>query len=212
MLSRRRGPQRSAHTLRRRHISLADRPHERDPASSPYVRALTLDHTPRLILGTMAECCCPEASAAGEPVACSVCQTVSKPVDTLTVKALLTVSALTQFAPAEYRFCPSAGCNVVYFSKCGPTFSKRDVRAPVWQKEPVGRRTVCYCFGESEGDIAEEIERTGESLAVCRVRAHIAAGRCACEVRNPKGTCCLGDVTTAVERMQQIARTGAMQR
>ena len=35
-------------------------------------------------------------------------------------------------------------------------------------------------------------------LAVDRVRAHIAAGRCACEIRNPKGTCCLGDVIAAV--------------
>jgi len=157
----------------------------------------------------MAECCCPEPSTAGEAVVCRVCQTLSKPVDSLTVKALLTESALSVFDPGDYRFCPSAGCDVVYFAEGGPTFSKRDVRAAVWQKEPVGRRTVCYCFGENEGDIAEEIERTGESLAVTRVRAHIAAGRCACEVRNPRGACCLADVTAAVERMRQIAQKGA---
>ena len=40
--------------------------------------------------------------------------------------------------------------------------------------------------------------------AVERVRAHISAGRCACEVRNPRGACCLGDVTNAVEYLRQL--------
>src|SRR5881396_1130781 len=104
----------------------------------------------------MAECCCPEPSIAhaGGPVTCTECRTASKPVDSLTVKALLTDSALSRFEPAEYRFCPNSSCDVVYFAQPAPTFLKKDVRVPVWQKEPVGRRTVCYCFGENEADIA----------------------------------------------------------
>jgi hypothetical protein len=43
------------------------------------------------------------------------------------------------------------------------------------------------------------------SHAVQRVREHISAGRCGCEVRNPRGVCCLGDVTEAVKRMQSNA-------
>jgi hypothetical protein len=74
----------------------------------------------------------------------------------------------------------------------------------VWQKELPGARTFCYCFGENEADIAREIVRTGQSAAVQRVRAHIAGKRCACEVRNPRGTCCLGDLMAAVERLQQV--------
>ena len=158
----------------------------------------------------MAECCCPEPSTAGEPVACRACQTASTPVDALTVKALLTESALSRFEPAVYRFCPDASCDVVYFAKDTPTFSKWDVRVSAWQKEPVGRRTVCYCFGENEADIADEIDRTGDSLAVHRIRTHIAAGRCACDVRNPRGACCLGDVTAAVERMRQMRLKGPL--
>ena len=71
---------------------------------------------------------------------------------------------------------------------------------PVWQKEPPGRRTICYCFDETESAIARELRDTVHSDAVERVRAHIAARRCACEVRNPRGACCLGDVIAAVER------------
>jgi hypothetical protein len=61
---------------------------------------------------------------------------------------------------------------------------------------------LCYCFGESEASIRDEIAETGRSTAVERIRAHIAAGRCACELRNPRGACCLGDVIAAVARAE----------
>lgn len=179
--------------------------------SSKQGTAGTLDSGPHFTVDTrdVAECCCPKPSIVGEPVACPTCQAASKPVDSLTVKALLTESALIRFDPATYRFCPNAHCDVVYFAEHARTFKTLDVRVPVWHKEPVGRRTVCYCFGENETDMADEIDRTGESLAVARVRTHIAAGRCACEVRNPKGACCLGDVTAAVEQVKHLRVNGA---
>lgn len=122
-------------------------------------------------------------------------------VDVLTVKALLTEAALQQFTPTDYRFCPDAACPVVYFGANGQRFTITDVRVGVWQKQPFGNRTVCYCFGENEAGILREIEQRGASAAVQRVRDHIAAGRCACEVRNPRGACCLGDLTAAVQRV-----------
>ena len=153
----------------------------------------------------MAECCCsvPSTADASRPKVCGGCRTAGKPVDSPTVKALLTETALSRFDPAEYRFCPDAHCDVVYFAEGVRAFRTADVRIPVWQKESAGHRTICYCFAENEGNIAEEVNQTGHSLAVDRVREHIAAGRCACEVRNPKGACCLGDVIAAVERMRK---------
>ena len=90
-------------------------------------------------------------------------------------------------------------CEIVYFTS-SDTFTVHDVRVPIWQKESVGARIVCYCFGENEADIRREIVEQGASLAVERVREHIAAGRCACELRNPRGVCCLGDLVAAVNR------------
>lgn len=161
---------------------------------------------------TMSDRCCPGLVAAEgeEPMACVLCGTTGNRVDSLTVKALLTESALSRFEPAEYRFCSDSNCNIVYFTESGRAFSKADLRVPVWHKELAGRRTICYCFGESEAGIADEIDRTGRSTAVERVRAHIAADRCACEVRNPRGACCLGDVTAAVERRRQFHLKAAL--
>ena len=116
------------------------------------------------------------------------------------MKALLSETALRRFKHGVYRFCADASCDVVYFDGAGETFTTADLRVPVWQKQASGARTICYCFGENETDIKAEIARTGRSKAEARVRAHIQAGRCACEVRNPKGACCLGDVMQAVKR------------
>src|SRR5215510_5175836 len=149
----------------------------------------------------MADCCCSEPRSDGRAASCTECGTAGRPVESVTVKSMLTTAALARYEHHAYRFCPDERCPVVYFGDDGTVFKTSDVRERVWQKEPPGRRTVCYCFGENEADIAAEIERRGRSDAVQRVRTHIAAGRCACEIRNPQGACCLGDVTAAVERL-----------
>jgi hypothetical protein len=69
---------------------------------------------------------------------------------------------------------------------------------PVFQKEPAGKRTVCYCFDVTEPDVRREIHETGNSTAAERITDLVKAERCACEVRNPQGVCCLGNVTTVV--------------
>jgi len=152
----------------------------------------------------MANCCCPAPVDTHENGSvCPSSGTAGAPVDLITVKALLTENALSRLREVEHRFCPDPSCDVVYFNALGDCYRQRDVRIPVWQKEPFGARLVCYCFGETEATIYDEIEMTGRSRAVERVREHIAAKRCACEVRNPRGACCLGDLIAAVRRAEQ---------
>jgi len=123
-------------------------------------------------------------------------------VDLQTVKALLTEHALRRLEAAVFYFCARADCDHVYMAADGQVFTTADLRVPVWQKQLFGERQVCYCFGENEADIRRELEASGTSAAVERVRRHIGAKRCACDIRNPRGACCLGDVTAAVKRVQ----------
>ena len=155
--------------------------------------------------GDVANCCTPRAAPNGAVLVCPVSGTQGKPLEFQTVKALLTEAALRRIVTSSYRFCPEPACDVVYFDETGHTYVKTDVRVPVWQKEPFGERMICYCFGENETDIRREFETTGGSDAVERVRKHIEAGRCACEVRNPRGVCCLGDIGAAVARVRATA-------
>jgi Zinc binding domain len=142
---------------------------------------------------------------------CPVSGTAGTPVDLQTVKALLTTIALQRLETGAYRFCSAPDCDVVYFDDEGHTFSAEDVRVGVWQKQPEGDRVVCYCFGENESDMRSEIARHGRTRAVERVRAHIHAGRCACEVRNPRGACCLGDLNAAAKRLTASAATSQVE-
>jgi hypothetical protein len=155
----------------------------------------------------MSSCCCPGTIDEPSLSHCPVSGSAGSAVDVVTVKALLTERALRRLSRGAYRFCPDAGCDVVYFGADGQPFTTADVRVPVWQKLPFGDRPICYCFGESEATIRKEVAADGASMVIERVRAHIAAGRCACEVRNPRGACCLGDVSAAVKRVEESVGT-----
>jgi hypothetical protein len=140
----------------------------------------------------------------GEPGAraCETCTERGSPVQLQTVKALLTEVALRRVRLTRYRFCASPTCDTVYFGDAGDRFGTGDIRVPVWQKEPSGARLLCYCFGETESSIRAELLKQRRTDVVVRIREYIAAQRCACDLRNPRGVCCLGDVIAAVERIE----------
>lgn len=145
----------------------------------------------------MSDCCEANGDAPRQAV-CPVTGTTGTRVRLQTVKAILTEAGLRRLVPTSYYFCPEPACTVVYFSQHGEHYSTYDVRTSVWQKEPVGRRLLCYCFGENEQAMASEIAATGTSGALDRVKEHVRSGRCACDIRNPRGVCCLGDLKMAI--------------
>lgn len=124
-------------------------------------------------------------------------------VEIRTVKALLTESALTRLHCVGHRFCGTADCDVVYYDEGAGVYRRSEIRVRVWQKETYGERPICYCFGETEATIRGELQERHESTAIARVRQHIEACRCGCDVRNPRGVCCLGDLTLAVRRVRE---------
>jgi hypothetical protein len=134
---------------------------------------------------------------------CAACGERGAAIQLQTVKALLTEVALRRIRLTHYRFCGNPTCDIVYFGDAGDHFDTGDLRVPVWHKEPEGGRLLCYCFGETEAVIRSELAADGRTAVVGRIREHIAAQRCACDIRNPRGACCLGDVVAAVKRIEQ---------
>lgn len=135
--------------------------------------------------------------------ACPSCRQSATRVETSTVKALLSPEALARINLAGFYFCSSKMCDTVYFSDAGQVFRTVDLTVQVWQKQPAGDRTFCYCFGENESAMRAELELSGRIAAIERVRRHIAERRCACDIRNPRGACCLGDLSAAVRKLQE---------
>jgi hypothetical protein len=124
---------------------------------------------------------------------CPSCNGTGVPVERITLKALLTGDALRRGVPAQPRYCAARECSVVYFDVDGPVpFMEADVTVPVYAKHPDEPTVpVCYCFG-----VTVAAMRDPESARTLRdmVATEAKSAHCACEVRNPKGACCLSDV------------------
>lgn len=125
---------------------------------------------------------------------CPECEQKGKPVQGQTVKALLLVS-LREVRAVKYLFCRTPTCPVVYFSADGAqTFTTAQVRERVYQKEPDADDVfICYCFRRTAGEVRRAAPETPAAI-VDDVQTGIDAGQCACDLRNPQGSCCLGNV------------------
>ncbi|MCC6457955.1 MAG: hypothetical protein IT328_23575 [Caldilineaceae bacterium] len=132
---------------------------------------------------------------------CPVCGMKGKPVQGQTVKTLLSVS-LRAVQAVEYLFCKSRTCPVVYFSLNGEqTFTTAQIRERVYQKEPTsGDVLVCYCFRHSAGDI-RTASPAAHTAIIDDINTGISAGQCACDLRNPQGACCLGNVRVLIKEI-----------
>ncbi len=135
---------------------------------------------------------------------CPQCGGTGKPVSRITVEALLKPEFRERADGAPYGFCETPDCPVVYFARDGVQFTKDQIRVGLKEKEdPI---LVCYCFGVTERMIREEIMQTGRSTVSTRIRAEVKAGACRCEVENPSGRCCLGEVSRVERQAAQDLR------
>ncbi len=139
--------------------------------------------------------------------ACPTCGAQGKAVDARTLKALLAVP-LTEIRSVDYLFCRTTGCPTVYFTADGESrFTENSLRERVHQKRPEDDDVfVCYCFRHTPGSIRAELDQTGGTDVIEAVTAGIRAGKCACDIRNPQGSCCLGNVRAVVERLATARR------
>jgi hypothetical protein len=126
---------------------------------------------------------------------------------------MLTVRSLVRQLPlsmpvTQYYFCEAPDCDVVYFSvdPQAPIFRRADLLVRVGVKEESDPVPVCYCFGFTRKDIENEIAATGRSTMADRITAEVKAGNCACEVKNPSGKCCLGNVARVSQESIRAVR------
>ncbi len=162
-------------------------------------------------------CCCPpeagnavcdlpmqDVQRAGRTMnACPACDKIGKPVQGQTLKAMLSVS-LREVRGTQYLFCRTHTCPVVYFSADGEqTITVEHVRERVYQKDPEASEVpVCYCFHHTVGDLRTAPPATRATI-VEDINIGINAGQCACDLRNPQGSCCLGNVRSLIKQFEK---------
>lgn len=142
----------------------------------------------------MSSCC---ARPTGGSAPCPRCGMAGKAIAHITPESLLKpeLKALLR-SDLDYNFCANPTCPVAYFATNGTqVFEQAELSISIWQKCPGNEQVpVCYCFGHTPASIREEVEATGNSTVVAAITAKVKSGLCACEVNNPQGSCCLGNV------------------
>lgn len=137
---------------------------------------------------------------------CPVSGTPGTRTHLVTLKALLTGSALRRLDGKGYHFCPDPSCDVVYFDReADSIFGKDDLSVRVGLKETEAPIPLCYCFGFTVTDLVSDIAKRGETQIPASITAEVRARHCACEVRNPQGTCCISEVSRALREIRSHA-------
>jgi len=145
------------------------------------------------------DCCSVIETHQKDTVLCARCGEKGKPVSLATVGAMAkTETDAAKLSAREYQLCRNRDCPVVYYAE-EIQIEKSDLRVAVNFKERNYEGPVCYCFNHTVASIRAEIQTKGHSTAQEMITHEVKADRCACEVKNPAGTCCLGDIVRAVQ-------------
>ena len=144
------------------------------------------------------DCCSPQPKG---KEACPLCGKAAKGVLVKTLEHLLSVNAKAKLASFEgFHYCKTPTCEAVYFR--GDEVLKQDaLTVMVGLKGGANPATVCYCFEWTKEKIKAEIEATGKTTALEDIKAKMADPGCSCEILNPSGQCCLGDVGKVVREI-----------
>ncbi len=147
------------------------------------------------------DCCCSGVTTAEVSPQTDYCECgePGRIVAKQTVVHQLKNEKLQFVSDEEYRFCNSRDCDVVYYTRSGENFTVADLYELVTSKAAGDVRPLCYCFGFTEGDMRDEIAQTGETSIPAQVTQFIKEKLCACEIRNPSGSCCLGEINRTVK-------------
>lgn len=168
----------------------------------------------------MSDNCCSQPSAGSEvcelpsstvqrkshpETVCPECNQKGKVVQGQTIKALLSVS-LRSIQDTEYYFCRTQSCPVVYYTADGKSiFTTSQLRERVYQKEPNADDVfVCYCFRHTVTEIRNALPEARVSI-INDINTGIQSNQCACDLRNPQGSCCLGNVRGLMKQTEQAS-------
>jgi len=156
------------------------------------------------------DACClvTEKTPAPARADCPISQISSRKVQRKTLEHLLNPGKVAEMQNVQYYYCTAPDCCAVYFSNENvPYFTVEDVQVKVLAKDKGDEVNVCYCFNWTRGRIKQQIKETCKSSAALEIAREIKAGHCACDIKNPKGECCLGDVNSFVKAIMFMSQT-----
>ncbi|MEQ6353371.1 (2Fe-2S)-binding protein [Lysinibacillus sp. M3] len=149
----------------------------------------------------MGNCCSsPKKNSNANTIICPSCKNKAKNIQLITIKSMLKPSVLESINAMEnHYFCSTKGCHVVYFDTRNKEYTLSAIKISVHQKDDSLSTPVCYCFDWTKEKIKHNVETKLTPNPLEHIRENIKENRCGCEVNNPQGSCCLGNVTKYIK-------------
>lgn len=133
---------------------------------------------------------------------CPICKQKAKDVSIVTLSSMIKKKYQKELKSLNgFYFCKTSNCEVVYFK--GLEIIKQDMlNIEVGLKYWTNHSTICYCFNWTKEKMNEQITRTGKTNALEDIKSRMNTDKCACEINNPSGKCCLKDVKQVIKELK----------
>jgi len=133
---------------------------------------------------------------------CPSCDQKGKLVPTSSINHFLKDNIKRNITSLEgFSFCATSSCDVVYF-KNTCMIHINDVKYKIGLKNNSHPSIVCYCFNWTKEKIQEQLEKTGTTSALEEIKDKVQNKKCLCEIKNPKGKCCMSDVKKTINEIK----------
>lgn len=148
--------------------------------------------------------CCSRPEKHGD-LHCPVCGRKGKPVPALTIKANVDRDHPRYWDLDDGVMCLNPDDDTVYFFLDKDVIIKHeDIITGLGFKSDSSSDRICYCYQYGRKEILDEVRGKGKSEIEAKIRARVKAGQCTCEVSNPKGSCCLGDIRSLIREPTHV--------
>lgn len=128
-------------------------------------------------------------------------------IKNITIKHLVLDKFVEQIKDYTYFVCMNDKCNVVYFNPdLEITYSKHQLKVPVWFKKDANPKYICYCNNVTEQQIIDAVLNNGakDMKDIIRLTGAMKNGKC--EVNNPLGKCCGIYIQETINRALNIKK------
>ncbi len=152
----------------------------------------------------MADCCSvPNSDNFKNKHACPTCGEEGKGIPLITLRSLIRRDHPLYPSLKAGFLCPNENDNTVYFfDGHDDRITTKDLVTPYHLKDQDRYNNVCYCFQHSQKEIIDDYLNHGFSTIEKDVHKKVNDGVCTCEVSNPKGKCCLGEIRHVIKGIE----------
>lgn len=126
-------------------------------------------------------------------------------VKNTTIKHLIIEAFKDQIGDNTYFICMNDECDVVYFNpELGFSYSKQQVKVPIWFKKDANPKYICYCSQVTEQQIIDAVINDGATNMKDIIRLTGAMKNGKCEINNPLGKCCSLHILETINKALNI--------